>query len=69
MITVLSGTRAPTPESSFHLALTAGPRHPFPAILPAETPDRIPPPHVPAVHNGRDNEQHNEEQHREGNGS
>jgi hypothetical protein len=64
VVTMLSGPRAPTPGSSFHLALAAGPRHALPALLATEAPDRVSPPDVPAVHNRRDNEQNNDQQPR-----
>ena len=61
---MLSRLRAPTPESSLHLALTAGPRHALPALLAAEAPDRVPPPDVAGVDDRRDNEQNHEQQPR-----
>lgn len=66
---MLSCPRATTPEAGLHLAQAAGPRHALPALLATETPDRIPPPHIPAVDHRRDNEQNNEEQPRKGNRS
>ena len=69
MVTVLSRPRAPTPEPGLHLALADSARHSLPALLAAETPDRVPASNVPAVDHRRDNEQNNEEQPRETNRS
>ncbi|WP_346960394.1 hypothetical protein [uncultured Arthrobacter sp.] len=69
MVAVLGGSRAPTPESSLHLAQAAGPRHSLPALLAAETPDRVPASDIAGVDDRRNNEQNNEEYPREGNRS
>ncbi|MET3953027.1 hypothetical protein [Arthrobacter sp. UYEF36] len=63
MVTVLSGQRAPLPESGLHLALATAACHALRAPLAAETPDRVPAYHVPGadafdvsgVNNGRNN--------------
>lgn len=62
MVAVLGGPLAPPPESSLHLALAAGPRHALPALLTAETPDRVPASNITGADDDGNNDQTNDEQ-------
>jgi hypothetical protein len=64
MVTMLSGPRAPTPESSLHLALPTCAGHALPALLARETPDRVPSLDITGADDDRNNDQTNDEQPR-----
>ncbi|MFF2031064.1 hypothetical protein [Arthrobacter sp. NPDC058192] len=67
MVTMLGWSGAPTPESGLHLALAPSSRHALHALLATETPDRVPASDITGADDGRNNEQTNDQQPREGN--